>query len=384
MPFARAEARYELTAEDKSSAAFKSLKANLLGTDKQAGLLGGTLKSLTGTIGGLIGAGGFVALIKQSLDAGDAIQKLAQRTGASTEFLSRMDHAARLSGTSLDAVAKAVQTAQRAAVEAVDGTKQYADAFEKLGINAQDFKDLDAEAQFLALTDAMSKLDNEADRTAAAMDVMGRSGTQMLQVMANGTKGVTDMWKEADKLGLTLDRVSADQMAAANDAITRITQSVQALTRSLAIQFAPAIEQVANDLQGLVGDLPQQLEAIARFWEQALGYARAAGESVRGAASDLTFGLIPGPPRPGDELNSLLEEVLSRYAREDAIGSRAVGGDISASGLYQLHAGERVISNSQTFGSINIHTQGGWPMSPSETRRWVRDVLIPEIGVAQR
>lgn len=384
MPFARAQARYELAAEDKSSAAFRSLKQSLLNTDKQVVGLRSSLSSLTGTIGGLIGAGGFVALIKQSLDAGDAIQKLAQKTGASTEFLSRMDYAAKLSGSSLQGVAKAVQMAQRAAVEAADGTKQYADAFEKLGIDAATFKELDAETQFLTLTEAMGKLTNASDRTAAAMDIMGRSGTEMLQVMAGGRQGLEGMWKEADKLGLTLDRVAADEMAAANDALTRISETLRGLGLTLATTFAGPIEQLAGWVQSAIGWLDSLTDAIGRVY---FAFAELFGfvQGSRTVFGRQTVGQSVTQFANSAGLNSLLEETLARYAREDAArGSRAAGGEVASPGLYQLHQGERVVSNSQTFGNINIHTQGGWPMSPSETRRWVRAVLIPEIKAASR
>lgn len=68
-----------------------------------------------------------------------------------------------------------------------------------------------------------------------------------------------------------------------------------------------------------------------------------------------------------------------------SFGSRATGGEIPRDGMYQLHAGERVVSSSsQTFGDINVYGGGGLPADRAQLRAWVRGVLIPELQAAGR
>ena len=64
-------------------------------------------------------------------------------------------------------------------------------------------------------------------------------------------------------------------------------------------------------------------------------------------------------------------------------GTRATGGSIPADGLYYMHAGEKVQSNSTTYGDFNFNFPPG-QMSPGEARSFVRDVVIPELKAAAR
>lgn len=64
-------------------------------------------------------------------------------------------------------------------------------------------------------------------------------------------------------------------------------------------------------------------------------------------------------------------------------GTKATGGSIPADGLYYMHAGEQVQSNSTTFGDFNFNFPSG-NMSQNEGRAFVRDVVIPELKAAGR
>jgi len=89
-----------------------------------------------------VGGGAVIAtlstIVKKAADAGDRIDKMRKRTGLTAEMLSRLDHAAKLSDTSLEELAKGVKTMQRAASEAERGTGTYVRIFDELGISATD------------------------------------------------------------------------------------------------------------------------------------------------------------------------------------------------------------------------------------------------------
>jgi len=65
-------------------------------------------------------------------------------------------------------------------------------------------------------------------------------------------------------------------------------------------------------------------------------------------------------------------------------GSRATGGVIPRDGFYQLHQGERVVSNAQTFGDININVPREAAQGGVNWRDIVRSIIIPELAAAQR
>jgi len=187
-------------------------------------------------------------MIKGSIDAGDRIQKLAIQSGLSTELLSELDHAAELSGTTLETVAKGNRRLQRSAVEAAKGTKLYREAFAELGLDANKFLSLKPDEQFAAYADAISKIENPAKRTALANDLLGRSGSDLIPLMEGGAKSMAKMRAEARKLGKTLSRKQADDLAAVNDSVLKLQNGFVGVANALAIKLAPAMTQFFNFL----------------------------------------------------------------------------------------------------------------------------------------
>lgn len=198
--------------------------------------------------GVLIGVAALTALTVKTIKAGDEIQKLSIRTSASAEFLSRMRFAAERSGTSLEAVTKALRQMQKAATDANDGLKTYQRQFQKLGINTEKFVQLKPEQQFLVMAEAISKIKDPTVRTAVAMNTMGRAGTEMLQLMDGGPELMRELWKEADRLGETLSQETADSMAETADAMRNMEAATRAFSNELVKRLAPALSIVFNML----------------------------------------------------------------------------------------------------------------------------------------
>lgn len=242
---ARARARYEITAEDKSRRAFTSFGASIRGTVKMMG-------GLRTAIAGVVGAGSLGLLVKQSLDAGDSIQKTAIRLGASTEALSQLRHVASLTGVEFRTLTMAFQRMTRRVAEAAVGTGEARGALAELGLDARALAALAPEDQFLAIASAMEKVKTDGDRVRLAMKLFDSEGVALVQTMAGGAESIRAMMAEADQLGLTLTRVEADSMAAANDAITRMQGSVKGLANEMAVTFAPAIVVIADLMKDLI------------------------------------------------------------------------------------------------------------------------------------
>lgn len=94
------------------------------------GKLRGPINFLTSGLGGLVPAAGLIgltALGKRAVDAADHLNDLSKRTGVNVETLSKFKGAADDSGTSIDAVAKAMGRLSKGLAAAGTGTDEYAD-----------------------------------------------------------------------------------------------------------------------------------------------------------------------------------------------------------------------------------------------------------------
>lgn len=231
----------------------RRMKDSMGGADRSMQAASASGRRLMGVLAGIVGVGVMGAMIKRSIDTGDAVQKLAIRTGASTEALSQLGHAAELSGSSLEVVGKSIQMLQRNAVEAARGTKLQADAFAELGIDVGRFLDLKPEEQLEVMADALARVESEERRTALAMDTMGRSGTALIPMLAGGSAALREMRQEADDMGKTLSRAAADDMAAANDAITTLQAAAAGFGQQMAVVVAGPLRDFLGGIRVLFG-----------------------------------------------------------------------------------------------------------------------------------
>lgn len=165
------QSRIEITAVDKTKDAFDSVKRGFDGIASQ--YLGLTT---------VLSTGGFALMIKQTIDAADAIHDLSTRTGISVEQLGSWALATEQSGTSMEALAKALGKASKYMVEHSSNLKA-------IGITGKT-----AEEVMLQLAGVISKLpSDDPRRVALAMEVLGKSAGELVPLLSEGEAGLRKM-----------------------------------------------------------------------------------------------------------------------------------------------------------------------------------------------
>lgn len=128
---AKAEGQSQIEGVAKSLGNLKKSGDNttrtLEGIATSAGGLVGSMRALVPLLSGA----GLMALAQRSIETGDRLWDLSQRTGVSVERLSQLSKAARLGGTDIETVAMALQRMSRSMVAASDGSKALADRQEQ-------------------------------------------------------------------------------------------------------------------------------------------------------------------------------------------------------------------------------------------------------------
>jgi hypothetical protein len=192
------------------------------------------------------GATAFSALIKSAINTADEMSKLAQSTGLSTEALSQLDYAAKLSG--VNDLGGSLTKFNRTIAEAAQGTAAQADAFKALGIDVRsaDGALKDSETLLLEVAEAFSQYEDGAAKTAVAMDLFGRSGANLIPLLNAGADGIAEMRKEADSFGLTLDAATGKAAEAFNDNLSRMGEMVRGVALRSAAELLPAMEGVSS------------------------------------------------------------------------------------------------------------------------------------------
>ncbi len=192
-------------------------------------------------------------LVSRSIEAGDKIQKLSIRLGASTEALSQLEHVANLSGVSFNTLTTGMQRMTRRVSEAANGTGEAVKALDELGLSAQALAKIAPEDQFELIAEKISQVEGSSDRVRLAMKLFDAEGVALLQTMENGASGIRSMRKEADELGLTLSKDAADAMADAKDDMARLESAFDSLALKITTAVTPALATFLEGLNKITG-----------------------------------------------------------------------------------------------------------------------------------
>jgi len=228
-----------ITATDKASKALASINGQLQTLSKAGKVMMG------------VGVGLGAAMLKVTNNyskAGDEVAKMAKRTGWATTSLSELRHVANLSDLSLDGLETGLKRMSSTILDAEDGLSTAVRAFDRLGVSVDDLKGMGPEEQFWTIANAIAGIEDPTLKAALAVDIFGRSGTDMLPMLAEGSEGIDAMRQEAHDLNLVFDEESAKAAEAFEDNKTRLVGALTGLGNAIATEVMPDIEKLVNKL----------------------------------------------------------------------------------------------------------------------------------------
>ena len=210
--------------------------------------LGAVRKAAAGlAIGGGLAIAGFAAnSIKDFIQVGDQLDKMAQRTGFSVEALSELKFAAEQSGSSLETIEKGSKTLSSTIFDASKGLTTATDAFDALGLSQEMLAGLSPEEQFLATATALAAVEDASVRSALAQDVFGRAGTELLPLFSEGAEGMAALRQQAIDLGNTFTTEAAAKAADFNDALNELKQGLGGIGKGIAEGIVPILTNLVD------------------------------------------------------------------------------------------------------------------------------------------
>jgi len=179
---------------------------------------------------------------------GDELVHLSEKTGISVESLSELKYVGDQTGISLDQMALAVKGMANFLETARDGSSTAAKALRQLGISVSDLKGLTPEQMFMTLANAIAAVPDPLTRSALAVDIFGRSGTDMLPMLSLGADGIQKLRDRAHELGITMTGEAAEGAHALSNAFKDVKSAVGGLGNAVGEVLAPVLIWLVNDL----------------------------------------------------------------------------------------------------------------------------------------
>ena len=213
------------------------------------------LSAGTAAVGGLLGASGVFASM------GDTLAKASQRTGIGVERLSELAYAAEQSGADLETLEAGVRKMQKALAEAAVGSESARSALAALGLSITQLAGLSPDKQFTLIADRLAKIVDPTERAAAAMELFGRSGTQLLPMIANGAAGIDALAKRARELGLVMATEDAEAAVVFGDLVADLWKTVKMGVFVIGSALAPVLTDFVQRALGVIRSVTDWIKA---------------------------------------------------------------------------------------------------------------------------
>ena len=203
-----------------------------------------------------------ISLTIESAAYADEILTQSVVTGLSTEALQEYQYAAELVDVSLDTLTSSQSKMIRSMDAARRGSKEQAEAFDKLGISVQNADGTlrDAQDVFGDAIDALGAISNETERDAIAMTIFGRSARDLNPLIKAGSDGLRELTQEAHNVGYVMGEEALDALGAVDDQLQRMNRSGEALKNQIAVGMAPAVENLMKKGTDLFARLQEAAE----------------------------------------------------------------------------------------------------------------------------
>lgn len=221
---------YEVFAEDKTSEGLTSAEQALMRFGARIGAVGASMAAFAAA-----GLGSLTGMAMKFATFGDEIGDAMAKTGVSAEWLQVFDVAAQKADMSLGQIVASINKMQRGLFNG-----KISKGVAMIGLSLEDLKTKTPEQAFLAIGDALSKIQDPTRRAAAAIEIFGRSGAQLLPVFEDGAAGLLDTFNKLSE-GALLDDKDIAAAGKLDDEIVLLKASLAQLARIIGAAVAPAV-----------------------------------------------------------------------------------------------------------------------------------------------
>jgi TP901 family phage tail tape measure protein len=231
-------------------------------------------------------------------NVGSELHDMAIKTGFTVETLAGLKYAAEQNSATLGDIQTGVRNVAQAMYDASNGVDSAVKAFGALGIKVEELRGMTPEQQFLKIANAIASIPDPMKRAALAVDILGRSGTNLLPMLSSSTEGLQAMM---DK-GIALSGWSTDAAKQADDlgdAWGDMKTAMEGLSKSVGEALGTDLK---NFMQWLVATIknfsdwvalhPQVVKGIAMV---AVGVGVLAAALGVAAAAMAVFQALSGP-----------------------------------------------------------------------------------------
>lgn len=190
--------------------------------------------------------------VKSVIDLGSALNDTAQKTGMTIEGLQELGYVAKLNSSSMEEVAAASTKLTRGLESAKTGSGPAVDGLAALHLTMSKIMKLPVDQRIEMIAQAIAKMPDGAEKTAASMNLFGKSGASLIPTLndlgANGAK----LRAEFKAMGGEISGSDAAGLDDLGDNIDRTKAQLHGLKTQVVVALMPQIKLVVDSVMGWV------------------------------------------------------------------------------------------------------------------------------------
>lgn len=178
----------------------------------------------------------------------DDLITTSTNTHIATEDLQKYSYALNFIDGDMNTLTGTLKKNTQIMSKARDGNKTYTAAYEKLGVSITDTNGELRNGQdvYWEVIDALGKVENETERDALAMTLLGKSGTELNTIIDAGSEAFKDLGSEAEAMGYVMSDEAVSALGSFNDKLQQLKAGMSGLKNSAALIALPFLDDLAS------------------------------------------------------------------------------------------------------------------------------------------
>lgn len=233
------EAKFIISASDKTKGAFASVGKSLKN-------MGKTLIGVKGGIAALVGVGGMGAFIKISADAARVATSYADALGIGTQKMQAWQYAAKsvnLEGDKMADIMKDVSDKFGDAFANNAGAAK--DVMTRMKLDFGELAAMSPDQQLLKIAEGFGQIQTRSEKI-QILESLGSDASLLLPLLENNAEKLRALTDEAVSTGAAMSDVDAAKLQAANISLQRTQSIIIGVGQSFAVALSPYIQAVAE------------------------------------------------------------------------------------------------------------------------------------------
>lgn len=224
-------------------------------------------KSLLEAFGVAFSTDKIVEMVGQMAELGEQVERSSAILGASTKSVQELGFIAKSTGGDAEGLALAMERLQVNLQKAQSGAGPAYQALKALGLSAKELSSVTLDQQLNKIANAFAKFGDGPNKTAIAIELLGRAGAQMIPVLDQGSEGLEKLRGSADNTGAVLSRTAVDSLSALERSLVGLKAAVSGAAGALVAELAPALTRVITGTTEMIGSVNVAIQTHT-VWER--------------------------------------------------------------------------------------------------------------------